>query len=113
MRSSVPYVVRSGPFSPSIPFSGWRLSKDLFQANRMKLQFAIVRIDAAELAFNISQLAPATAGHMGMVEEVLGHGLNSIFYDFSRGFFLRPPPAGQAEASRHGNPCRAPFKYSF
>jgi hypothetical protein len=72
-----------------------------------------VKRGRSKLAFNISQLAPATAGHMGMVEEVLGHGLNSIFYGFSRGLFLRPPPAGQAVANRHGNPCRAPFKYSF
>lgn len=51
-----------------------------------------VKRGRSKLAFNISQLAPATAGHMGMVEEVLGHGLNSIFYGFSRGLFLRPPP---------------------
>ena len=92
MRSSASYVVRSGPFSPSIPFSGRRLSKDLFQADRMKLQFAIVRIDAVELAINLSQLAPGTAGHMGMVEEALDHGLNSIFCGFSRRLFRRPPP---------------------
>ncbi|HIG48259.1 MAG TPA: hypothetical protein EYQ20_18190 [candidate division Zixibacteria bacterium] len=72
----------------------------------MKLQFAIVHIDAVEPAINLSQLAPATAGHMGMVAEILGLGLNSIFYGFNRG----PGETGQPARIWLSTTCRMPFK---